>query len=104
MTPSTSLPSVTTNGVPPDRETLSTVSRTICGKIPPSRSIKTRMASAAPLRMGRADFASAQTKFFLREHDDAAAFGCFVGERGELCGVGETLDGNEWRRNKLRRL
>ena len=78
------------------------------------------MASAAPLRMERAgwpsnrgeihaaharlrgerertaraafgDFASAQSKLFLREHDDAAAFGRFVGERGELRGVGEAF-------------
>src|ERR1035437_253632 len=56
------------------------------------------------LRVGRRDFASAQTKFFLRQHHDTAAFGRFVGERRELRGVGETLDGDEWRRNKLRRL
>src|ERR1019366_5529476 len=40
------------------------------------------------LRVRRSDFTSAQTKFFLRQHHDAAAFGRFVGERRELCGVG----------------
>ncbi len=52
-TPSTSRPSATTSGVPPEREMLSTVSATALGNRPPSWSTKTRIASAAPLRMRR---------------------------------------------------
>ncbi len=69
------------------------------------------MASAAPLRMMRAvkvdagharlrgegnelgvhcaQFAAAEAVLFLGEDDDGATFGSFVGERGELRGVGE---------------
>ncbi len=62
ITPSTSRPSATTRGVPPERETLSTVSATALGNRPPSRSTKTRIASAAPLRMRRAGWPSIAAK------------------------------------------
>ena len=61
-TPSTSRPSATTSGVPPERETLSTASDTILGNRPPLWSTKTRMASAAPLRIQRAGWPSTVAK------------------------------------------
>ena len=88
------------------------------------------MASAAPLRMERAgwpsqrrkihaaharlggerdklrvrlgDFAGAQVELLLGQHHDAAAFRGFVGERGELRGVGQAF-GLDVRRGQERR-
>ena len=40
-------------------------------------------------RIVRSQFAPAQPIFLLHQHDDGAAFRCFVGERRELRGVGE---------------
>src|ERR1019366_9834707 len=37
----------------------------------------------------------------LCKHDDAAAFGRFVGDRGELRGFGKAFAWNTWRRQKL---
>ena len=42
--------------------------------------------------------------FFFREHDDAAAFGRFVGERRKLRGFGQLLLGHSRSRNERRRL
>ena len=41
------------------------------------------------VRLG--DLAAAQVELLLGQHDDGAAFGRFVGERGELRGVGQAL-------------
>ncbi len=35
------------------------------------------------------DVAFAQAEFFLGQHHDAAAFRRFVGQRGELCRIGQ---------------
>ena len=43
------------------------------------------------VRVALGDFALAQAELLLGEHDDAAAFGRLVGERGELRGVGERV-------------
>ena len=41
------------------------------------------------LRLAVVQFAPAQAVFFLRQHDDAAAFGRLVRQRRELRGVGQ---------------
>ena len=41
--------------------------------------------------MDAAEVAAAQVVLLLGQHDDGAAFGGFVGERGELRGVGQPL-------------
>ena len=46
------------------------------------------------------DLASAQPEFFLRQHDDAAAFGRFVGQRRELGRFGELFLGHARGRQK----
>jgi cobalamin biosynthesis protein CobT len=51
------------------------------------------------VRLG--DFAAAQVELLLGEHDDAAAFGRFVGERGELRGVGEPFAGDAGRGDEV---
>ena len=45
------------------------------------------------------DLAPAQAEFFLRQHDDAAAFGRFVGQGRELGRSGQLLLGHArgWR-------
>jgi hypothetical protein len=43
------------------------------------------------VRAERLDLALAQVELLLGEHDDAAAFGRLVGQRGELRDVGEFL-------------
>ena len=40
---------------------------------------------------GSCSLARAHVELLLGEHDDAAALGRFVGERGELRGVGEVV-------------
>ena len=55
-------------------------------------------------RAERAQVALAQIEALLGEHDDAAALGGLVGERGELRGVGELLLGHAGRRQELRGL
>ena len=44
------------------------------------------------VRAERVHVALADAVLLLGEHDDAAALGRLVGERGELRGVGELLD------------
>src|SRR5262249_53599254 len=51
-------------------------------------------------RVQRAQVALAQLEALLREHDDAAPFRCFVGQRGELRGVGQFFFGNAGRWNE----
>ena len=48
-----------------------------------------------------AEFAAAEIEFLLGEHDDAAALGRLVGERGELRGVGEPFASDAGRGHEL---
>ena len=50
------------------------------------------------------EIAASQLEFMLRQHDDRASFGCLVGQRGQLRGVGEVLLRHAWRRMERRRL
>ena len=112
MTPSVCRSSATTSGVAPRRETSSTAFVTACGNTPPAgfdktlnrlrrafanadrrpRSVRVKIDAAhARLRRERHErrlqlvhFARAQSEFFFRQHDDAAAFRRFIGERAEL--------------------
>ena len=111
MTPSTKLSCATTSGVPPARAILSTSSSSRAG-------IRAALLLDPPLdRVGRAlaellavevdaahpgrrrerderrlvlrELAAADVVLLLREHDDRAALGRLVGERGELRDLGE---------------
>ena len=48
------------------------------------------------------DLPLAEAELLLREHDDAAAFGRLVGERGELRRIGELALGDARRRQERR--
>ena len=50
------------------------------------------------------DVAAAEAVFFFGQHDDAAAFGRFVGQRGELRGVGQFGNAHAVGGNELDRL
>ena len=50
------------------------------------------------------DIALAQVELLLGQHDDAAAFRRFVGQRGELRGIGELRLGDAGRGNECGRL
>ena len=56
------------------------------------------------VRAERVDVALAEAVLLLGEDDDAPALGRLVGERGELRGVGELLDGDAVGRDERRRL
>ena len=53
------------------------------------------------LGVDSAQVASAQVVFLLGQHDDGAALGGFIGERGELRGVGQPLVAHVGRGNEL---
>ena len=50
------------------------------------------------------DFATAQAVFFLGEDDDGTAFGGFVGEAGEVRGVGQLFKSNPGEGDEFDRL
>ena len=111
MTPSTKLSCATTSGVPPARAILSTSSSSCAGDVAAllldealdrvggalAEPLAVQVDAAHPRRRregdeGRlvlAELAAAQAVPLLGEHDDRAALGRLVGERGELRGLGE---------------
>ena len=56
------------------------------------------------VRVQLVDVAAAQAVLLLGQHDDAAAFGRFVGQRGELRRVGQRRQSHARRRDELDRL
>ena len=112
MTPSTRVPSATASGVPPLREMRSRqLLKVPAARVPPCSLTKlddrfggalAELAAvdidAAHARVGGernevrlvlGDFAAAQAVLLLGQHDDRAAFGSFVGQAGELRGIGQ---------------
>ena len=78
-----------------------------CGPARPSRSTPLmRVCAVNGTNVGaeRVDVALAQAVLLLGQHDDAAAFGRLVGERGELRRVGELLDRDAVGGHERRRL
>ena len=110
MTPSTWLLRATTSGVAPSRAMRSTSASSSAGAAPPSSATQRTIASPAPLRSSgpvEVDAAHARLRgerhearlvggelaladaVLLGQHDDRAALGRLVGQRGELRGLGE---------------
>ena len=91
-------PVASTHGLAPNRPRL-------CGCCGPSRStplMRVCAVKGTKVACGCSNFAAADVELLLGEHHDAAAFGRFIGQRGELRGIGELLLGDAGRGHEIR--